>query len=146
MESWTSLGRSPTSPVGGNVQTVRVDVETAAERVADLVSSRPGRPLIVAVDGASAAGTSTLAAAVGLRLGASVMDGDDFYRDLPEQRRAALTPAEGVDQYFDWQRLRHEILQPLRAGRRPIPAVRLACRSRPGPADHRGPSDTGHRR
>lgn len=51
------------------------------------------------------AGTSTLAAAVGRRLGASVVAGDDFYRDLPERRLAALSPAEGVDQYLDWQRL-----------------------------------------
>lgn len=97
--------------------TVLVDVETAAGRVVDLVSGRSGRPLLVAIDGASAAGTTTLATAVGQRLDASVVTGDDFYRDMPEQRRQTLTPAEGVEQYFDWQRLRREALQPLRAGR-----------------------------
>jgi hypothetical protein len=54
---------------------------------------------------------------VGRRLAASVVAGDDFYRDLPEERRWALTAAEGVDLYFDWQRLRREALEPLRAGR-----------------------------
>lgn len=62
-------------------------------------------------------GTSTLAAAVGRRLTASVVAGDDFYRDLPQERRWALAAAEGVDLYFDWQRLRRETLEPLRAGR-----------------------------
>lgn len=94
-----------------------VEVETAAGLVADLVSRQPRRPLVVAVDGASAAGTSTLAAAVGRRLAAGVVAGDDFYRDMPEERRRALTAAEGVDLYFDWQRLRREALGPLRAGR-----------------------------
>lgn len=111
-----SLGRPPTSPVAGNVQTVRVDVETAAEHMADLVSSRPGRPLIVAVDGASAAGTQH----AGRRSGTATRRRCRGRRRLlprpARQRRAALTPAEGVDQYFDWQGLRHEVLQPLRAG------------------------------
>ncbi len=97
--------------------TVSVDVETAAGLVVDLVSGRTQRPLLVAVDGASAAGTSTLAAAVGRRLAASVVAGDDFYRDMSEKRRSALTAGEGVDLYFDWQRLRREALEPLRAGR-----------------------------
>ena len=97
--------------------TVVVDVETEAGLVAGLVSEQSQRPLVVAVDGASAAGTSTLAAAVGRRLSASVVAGDDFYRDMPEARRWALTAAEGVDLYFDWQRLRKEAIEPLRAGR-----------------------------
>ena len=72
--------------------------------------------MVVAVDGASAAGTSTLAAEVGRRLRASVVGGD-FYRVMPEEQRWRLSAAEGVEQYFDWQRLRREALEPLRAGR-----------------------------
>jgi uridine kinase len=119
---WRRFGHGPltdtTRPAARKMAfTVLMDAETAAGLVVDLVSGCPGRPLLVAIDGASAAGTTTLATAVGRRLGASVVAGDDFYRDLPEQRRRALTPAEGVEQYFDWQRLRREALQPLRAGR-----------------------------
>jgi uridine kinase len=44
--------------------------------------------------------------------------GDDFYRDIPEGHRWALTAAQGAEEYFDWQRLRQEVLEPLRAGRR----------------------------
>ena len=38
--------------------------------------------------------------------------------DMPEAERLALSPSEGVDRYFDWQRLRDEALLPLSAGRR----------------------------
>jgi uridine kinase len=84
----------------------------------ELVAGRATRPLVIALDGPSAAGTTTLAADLGLRLGASVVTGDDFYRDIPEGHRWALTVAQGVEEYFDWQRLRQEVLEPLRAGRR----------------------------
>ena len=90
----------------------------SADLVVELVARRAARPLVIAPDGPSAAGTTTLAAELGLRLAASVVTGDDFYRDIPEEHRWALTAAEGVEEYFDWQRLRHEALEPLRAGRR----------------------------
>lgn len=85
--------------------------------VGQLVAECPARPLVIALDGPSAAGTTTLAADLGLRLAASVVAGDDFYRDMPEQQRWDLTAAQGVEEYFDWQRLRHEVLEPFRARR-----------------------------
>ena len=85
--------------------------------VVELVAGFPARPLVIALDGPSAAGTSTLGAELGVRLSASVVAGDDFYRDIPEEQRWALTAAQGVEEYFDWQRLRPEVLEPLRAGR-----------------------------
>jgi len=94
-----------------------MQLSRAADRVLELVSTHPSRPLLIALDGPSAAGTSTLALAVGLRLSASVVAGDDFYRDMPEEQRWTLTATQGVAEYFDWQRLRHEVLEPLRAGR-----------------------------
>jgi hypothetical protein len=40
--------------------------------------------------------------------------GDDFYRVMDEDERAALSPAEGAARYYDWERLRDEALVPLR--------------------------------
>ena len=97
--------------------TVSMQPNRAAGLVVELVVRHPSRPLLIALDGPSAAGTSTLAAAVGLRLSASVVAADDFYRDLPEEQRWALTAAQGLAEYFNRQRLRHEALEPLRAGR-----------------------------
>jgi uridine kinase len=76
--------------------------------------------LLLAVDGPSAAGTTTLAGVVAGELDASVVHVDDFYRDMPEDRRWTLSAAEGFELYFDWQRLRREALEPLKAGRAAI--------------------------
>lgn len=78
---------------------------------------QPGPITIVAVDGHSAAGKSTFAAALAGEVGASLVRGDDFYRVLDEGERARLGPAQGADLYYDWQRLRDEVLRPLRDGR-----------------------------
>lgn len=78
----------------------------------------PTTPLLVAVDGMSAAGKSTLAARVVDALAdAALVHGDDFYRVMDNDDRFALTPEDGYNQDFDWQRLRHQVLEPLRAGR-----------------------------
>lgn len=74
-------------------------------------------PLVVALDGSSAAGKSSLAEALATIMDAAVLHCDDFYRDMPETERVALTAREGIDRYFDWERLRDEPLVPLSAGR-----------------------------
>ena len=88
------------------------------DRILELLN-RPERPLLVAIDGHSAAGKSTLAATLQNRLEASrpdkvtVVRADDFYRVMPEPLRATLGPEEGYEGYYDWQRLRAEVLEPL---------------------------------
>ena len=82
------------------------------------VRSRPEQVTIVAVDGHSAAGKSTLARALAAEFDrVALIHGDDFYRVMDESARAALDPAQGADLYYDWQRLRDEVLTALRAGR-----------------------------
>jgi molybdenum cofactor guanylyltransferase len=87
----------------------------AAERQAQV-----DRPLVIAIDGPSCAGKSILAMAVALRSGASVLEGDDFYRrtlpGLSAMQREAMSDAEVVNSVIDWERLRDEALLPLRAG------------------------------
>lgn len=65
------------------------------------------------MDGHSGAGKSTLAAAVADTVDAAIVHVDDFYGDMPEAERLELAPAEGVDRYFDWERLRTKALLPL---------------------------------
>lgn len=89
---------------------------TAVRRVAPTP-----RPVVVAIDGPSAAGKSTLAAALALRTEAVVVAGDDFYAGgLTESSLAGLadrTDADLAGTLFDWRRLREEALEPLRQGR-----------------------------
>lgn len=87
----------------------------ALERAIRISRSIAGQwALVVALDGHSAAGKSTLATAMARRLDAAIVHVDDFYRDMAEADRLVLSPAEGVDRYFDWPRLREEALTPLR--------------------------------
>ena len=92
------------------------------DRILDLLH-RPERPLLVAIDGHSAAGKSTLAATLQNLLEASgpdkvtVVHMDDFYRVTPEPLRATLSPEEGYESYYDWQRLQAEVLEPLASGK-----------------------------
>jgi uridine kinase len=88
----------------------------AAELVRERIYGIGKRPRLIAIDGPSAAGTTTLGHVLESELLAGLIPSDDFYRDIDEQRRWDLTPAEGVELYFDWQRLRDEALRPLLAG------------------------------
>lgn len=93
-------GEGPSGPIYSERAT-----RDGAELVAIASDRLHRRPLTVAVDGHSAAGASTpAAAAAAVRLGATVVAGDDFYRDMPEAARWALSPTAGADLYFDWQR------------------------------------------
>lgn len=88
------------------------------DRIIARIQGLERRPLLVAIDGQGGAGKSTLARALVERLGddrATVVEGDDFYRDMAETDREQLTPEEGVEEFFDWQRLRR-LMESVRAG------------------------------
>lgn len=92
-------------------------IEAVAERVVAAARARGNQGLVlIAVDGMGGSGKSTLASAVARLGGGVVVHGDDFYRPMDPDERAALTPPEGYDRYFDWQRLRDEVLTPLATG------------------------------
>jgi len=108
----------------GTTRDERVDRWTggpvAVEAVLAALAALPGHraPILVAVDGGGGAGKSTLAAGLARRLAPSrVVSMDDFYRPSPDTQRAALSPEQGYERYFDWRRLEAQVLTPLRAGR-----------------------------
>lgn len=45
------------------------------------------------------------------------VQGDDFYRLLPNAERLALSASAGYEHYFDWERLRDQVLIPVREAR-----------------------------
>lgn len=102
----------------------REDVDRRAEDVVDgLLRSVRGQEGggaagvvgVVAIDGAGGSGKSTLAAAVAGRLdGSVVVHVDDFYRPMPDRERERLDAEQGYHRYFDWERLRDQVLIPLR--------------------------------
>jgi uridine kinase len=71
-------------------------------------------PYFVAIDGRSGVGKSTLASALAHRLGAVVIEGDDFYAGGVELR--SDDPASRASACIDWTRQR-SIIEALAAGR-----------------------------
>lgn len=78
------------------------------------------RPFIVAIDGRSGAGKSTLAGMIAARLGAALIEGDQFYAGGSDADWARMPVADRIDRVIDWRRLRAEALEPLAAGKTAI--------------------------
>lgn len=91
--------------------------EALDEAAGWLGSRHRGEVCVLAIDGHSAAGKSTFADALASRTGGALVRGDDFYRVMDETERARLAPLEGIELYYDWQRMRDEVLLPIRAGK-----------------------------
>ena len=88
----------------------RVAIQRIRER------AKATAPVVVAVDGRSGTGKSTLSAWIAERVGATLVDQDDFYSggNIDDWRR--LSPPDKADRVIDWRRVRAEVLLPLRAG------------------------------
>jgi len=80
--------------------------------------NRSGRPVLVALDGRSGVGKSTLANDLVPLLGARLVFGDDFYAGGTHEEWQARSPTQRRANVMDWERLREDALIPLRAGRR----------------------------
>jgi uridine kinase len=90
-------------------------------RVADVIARRARDGfLLVGIDGTGGSGKSALASGLAGRLRGTrqvtVVHGDDFYRPMAASDRLLLSPSQGYEQYFDWQRLRDQVLVPLAGG------------------------------
>jgi uridine kinase len=74
--------------------------------------------LVVAIDGRSGSGKSTVAAAVAQAIGGVIVPCDDFFTasvsDAEWDRR---TPEQRAADAIDWRRLKREAIDPLRTGR-----------------------------
>lgn len=65
---------------------------------------------MVGIDGPGGSGKSSLARLLARELNAGLVEGDDFYRDLDEEERWNLTAEQGASLYFDWEKLRTEVV------------------------------------
>jgi uridine kinase len=87
--------------------------------------------LVVAIDGRSGSGKSTVAQALARDIGAVIVCGDDFFAaNVSDVEWDALTPEQRQAEAIDWRRLRREAIEPLRAGR---PALWYAFDFQAGP-------------
>ena len=97
---------TPRSPLDVLVAEVRMRLRTS------------GRPFLVAVDGRSGAGKSTIAGQAAAILDAALVPTDDFFAaTLTDRAWSERSPPRRVADALDWRRLRAEALEPLLAGR-----------------------------
>lgn len=76
----------------------------------------PKGPLLVALDGRSGVGKSTLAQFIAQEVGGVVVQGDDFFAGGPDAEWDARSVEAKVADCIDWRRLHKEVLEPLLAG------------------------------
>lgn len=82
---------------------------TTARRLAEKVK----RPILIAVDGRSGTGKSTIAQKIADELGGVKITADDFWVGGSNEEWDTRTPKEKVDMAIDWNRIRQEVLVPL---------------------------------
>lgn len=76
-----------------------------------------GAPLVIALDGRSGVGKSTIASQLAAVLPATIIPGDDFFAaELTSADWDARSASERARDAIDWRRLRRQVLEPLRAG------------------------------
>ena len=91
-----------------------VDTVVAAIRARAVRAQR----LVVAIDGRSGAGKSTVAKAVARAIGAVIVPCDDFFAaSVSNAEWDRRTPEQRATEAMDWRRLKREAIEPLRAGR-----------------------------
>ncbi len=75
------------------------------------------RSVVVALDGGSGAGKTTIAENLMIRTDIALVPLDDFYQTaVPESKWPDKTVEQRLFEVFDWIRVRSEAIEPLRAG------------------------------
>jgi uridine kinase len=80
--------------------------------------ARNGHPTVVALDGGSGAGKSTIAAIIAKETGAALIPLDDFFSaNIPDSQWDEFSIEEKLEHVFEWSRLRQHVIEPLLQGR-----------------------------
>jgi len=95
---------------------LNTDIEKAISKIKDLMAHR-NKPILVALDGRSGTGKSTIAKIIASRLGGIEIVADDFWIGGSDAEWDRRSPQEKASMAIDWKRLRSEALESLLAGK-----------------------------
>lgn len=97
-----------------------MDTEAGASKVVQKIEERRKSkkgPILVALDGRSGVGKSTLSQLVAEKTGGVIIVSDDFYSGGNDDKWQGYSAQAKADEAIDWKRMRREVLEPLLAGR-----------------------------
>src|SRR5437763_6413659 len=88
-------------------------LQSAADKVVFEISRLLQRknPVLVALDGRSGTGKSTIAQVITSRVEGIIVVGDDFYSGGNDDAWSGFSAQEKVDKGIDWQRMRAQVLE-----------------------------------
>ena len=82
-----------------------------------LIKSRKKIPLVIAVDGGSGGGKSTIAQMIAKRVNGIIIPLDDFYAgNIPDKKWDEFSIEKKLQEVFQWERLLTTAIKPLLAG------------------------------
>ncbi|MCW3528566.1 hypothetical protein K6Y76_36865 [Burkholderia cenocepacia] len=91
------------------------EIQVVIDRVSRL--RELGTPVVVALDGRSGTGKSTLGLEIATVVNGTYVDQDDFFCGGELDQWRAVSPEIRVDKCIDWQRVLRDIVLPFRASR-----------------------------
>ena len=91
---------------------LRTSADLIVSKINKLLECKGG-PLLVALDGRSGTGKSTLAEAIARKTDGVVVVSDDFYSGGNDDKWEDVTVEDKVSKAIDWKRIRLEVLEPL---------------------------------
>jgi uridine kinase len=92
------------------------DIEKAILTI-DGIIRNANKPILVALDGRSGSGKSTIAKIIAERLGGVEVKADDFWVGGANEEWDQRIPKEKAEMAIDWKRIRTEVLEPLLASK-----------------------------
>lgn len=91
------------------------DIEKAISMIGEIMRDSK-RPILVALDGRSGTGKTTIAREIAERLGGVEIVADNFWAGGSNEEWDRKSPKEKAEMAIDWRRVRTEVLEPLLAG------------------------------
>jgi uridine kinase len=94
------------------------EVNVSINRIVALANQllKAKKPILIALDGRSGAGKSTIANIISQKTGGIIVLGDDFYSGGNDDKWLGYSPKVKADKVIDWRRMRKEVLEPLLKG------------------------------
>ncbi len=88
-----------------------LEISEVCKRITEIKAMK-NKPIVVAVDGRSGTGKSTISALIAESTRGVLINTDDFWSGGSDEEWEAKDPQTRADRAIDWQRLKREVIEP----------------------------------